>query len=163
MLSVGALAVTLAVVLGALQQRREHPGPATPAPPAAPRETLPDAVSVLREWDSRRAAAWENGDGGGLAELYVPGSRAGAADVALLRGYAERGFRVRGLAMQLLEVDVRRQTPTALRLLVTDRLAGAVAVRGRTRVSLPSDAPSRREVTLRLVDGSWLVDRVRDR
>jgi hypothetical protein len=77
----------------------------------------------------------------------------------MLRAYLRRGLRVR-LHTQVLAVDVRRRTPSRLRLVVTDRLVGATAVGVGTRVPLPRDGPSTRTVVLRRVDGTWLVARV---
>lgn len=160
--SLGSLAVALASLLGVLHARVAPADPAATAHPSTVSDQAPDAVAVLRAWDARRATAWADGDAAALAALYVPRSRAGAADLALLRRYADRGLRVRGMTMQLLAVDVRRESPDHLRLLVTDRLTGAVATRGGTRIGLPGDVASRRWLTLRRVDGAWLVDRVWD-
>lgn len=160
--SLGSLALSLAALLVVLHQAVRPAGPPATSGPLAAADAGPDAIAVLRAWDARRAAAWAAADGAALGTLYVPGSGAGAADVALLRRYADRGLRVRGMTMQLLAVDVRRASPDCLRLLVTDRLTGAVATRGGTRIGLPGDIASRRWLTLRRVDGAWLVDRVWD-
>ena len=50
----------------------------------------------------RRSRAYARGDGAALADLYVAGSRTGAADRAVLRGYRERGLRVTGMRTQVL-------------------------------------------------------------
>jgi len=161
-LSLGSLAVALVALLAVLHARVAPADPAMTAHSSTGSGRTPDAVAVLRGWDARRATAWADGDAAALAALYVPGSGAGAADLTLLRRYADRGLRVRGMTMQLLRVDVRRESPDRLRLLVTDRLTGAVATRGGTRLDLPGDVASRRWLTLRRVDGVWLVDRVWD-
>lgn len=122
----------------------------------------PRAVRVLRAWDDRRADAWARGEPSALTPLYVPGSRTGRVDRAMLRAYAERGLRVTGLRMQLLSVDVLSAEPSALRLLVTDRLASAVAGGHGPTLVLPRDQPSTRLVSLRRWSGSWRVVRVRD-
>lgn len=121
------------------------------------------AIEVLRAWDGRRADAWAAGDPSALTPLYVPGSRTGRADRAMLRAYAERGLRVTGLRMQLLSVDVLSADRGALRLLVTDRLASAVADGHRQDLLLPRDQPSTRLVSLRRWAGSWRVVAVLDR
>ncbi|NUR06996.1 MAG: hypothetical protein HOQ45_08305, partial [Nocardioidaceae bacterium] len=110
-----------------------------------------------RAWDERRAAAWAQGSEAGLRSLYVAGSRAGAADVRLLRGYLARGYVVRGLRTQLLELLVLDRSSSRWRLRVTDRLAAAVAVHGSTRLPLPRDGPSTRDVVLVRAEGSWRV------
>lgn len=133
------------------------PGPA-PVPGAAVAEP-PPALAVLRGWDQRRAEAWSDADPGALARLYVPGSSAGATDVALLRRYRARGYSVRGMRMQLLAVRVLVLRPRLLRVEVTDRLAGATAV-GATEQVLPTDAATTRVLVLRRVGGQWLMARV---
>jgi hypothetical protein len=120
----------------------------------------PAALAVLHAWDVRRARAWARGDTTALASLYVPGSSAGSADVALLRRYQVRGYVVRGMRMQVFAARVLTARPAVLRLEVTDRLAGAVAVRGRVSSGLPADAASRRVLVLRRVRGAWLMARV---
>lgn len=136
----------------------------SPARPGRPEGTGRAAVSgagVLRAWDERRSRAWAAGDPGALRSLYTAGSRAGRADRSMLRRWSERGLRVEGLRMQVLAVRVRARSPVRLVLLVTDRVAGGVAVgRAGVRVHLPRDRASTREVTLRLVAGEWRVGRV---
>jgi hypothetical protein len=116
-------------------------------------------ADLLHAWDDRRAAAWASGDASALRALYTPGSAAGRHDVAMLRAWTARGLRVDGLRMQLIEVDVRRRTPQRLVLAVTDRLAGGVAEPGG--LALPRDRASRHVVTMRWVEGEWLVSRAR--
>lgn len=131
-----------------------------PAPAAEPAGTT--ARSVLAGWDERRSRAWAAGDAAALRRLYVPGSRAGLGDVRMLRAYAARGLRVRGLGTQVLALRLVRETPRLLDLVVTDRVVGGVAVGGGRRVALPADRPSTRRLLLRRVGGRWLLDRVRD-
>jgi hypothetical protein len=131
--------------------------------PASARPAAFPASDVLREWDSARAEAFAEGDAAALRSLYVEGSAAGTSDVALLRAYLRRGLRVEEMHMQLLAVEVLREESRLLRLRVTDRLAGAVAVGDGTRVPLPRDAASTRVVELRLgVDEQWRVSSVRE-
>ncbi|WP_426246663.1 hypothetical protein [Nocardioides sp. LHG3406-4] len=135
--------------------------PAAPAPTGA-RSRPPSAVATLASWDGRRARAWAAGDVEALGRLYVPGSRTGRRDAAMLRAYVDRGLRVRGLRTQVLRARVLRHDGRALVVSVTDRMRGAVAVGEDQRIALPTDRASTREVTLRLVAGSWLVDEVRE-
>ena len=122
----------------------------------------PPAITVLHDWDRRRARAWATGDVRALADLYAPGSRAGRADVALLRSYLQRGLLVRGLRMQVFAVKVLRHRHRRWRLLVTDRLQRAVAFGAGTAVPLPRDRASTRVVSLvRADDGRWRVAAVR--
>jgi hypothetical protein len=137
--------------------------PSGPAPAGA---LVPDdpaeapALSVLRDWDARRSAAWAAGDVDGLALLYVPGSSAGAADVGLLRRYRARGLVVRDLRMQILRVRVVTSRPRRLVLEVTDRVASAIAYAATGARRLPRDAATSHELVLRRVDGAWRMARV---
>lgn len=122
------------------------------------------ASDVLREWDRARSRAYADGDVGALRGLYAVGSEAGRSDVRLLRAYLRRGLVVTGMQVQLLAVEVLHESPTRLRLRVTDRLTGAAAVdRDGTAIRLPRDAVSTRVVEL-VRDGGrgpWRVARVR--
>jgi hypothetical protein len=135
--------------------RAAKPGRAT----AAPRRRVA-ALAVLGAWDVRRAAAWAAGDEAALAALYTDGSAAGRRDRAMLGRYGARGLRVRGMRMQVLAGKVRSRTAGRLVLMVTDRLAHAVAVRRGTRVVLPRDRATRRTIVLRRVAGEWRVAQV---
>jgi len=117
-----------------------------------------DTVRLLRAWDHRRARAYATGDPSALATLYVAGSRTGAADVAVLRGYLRRDLRVTGMRTQLLGADVVERGRRRLTVLVTDVLARAVATSGDRRWALPRDRPSTRRVVLVRVAGEWRVE-----
>lgn len=146
---------------------RDHDVAPAPAPEASavhaaatPAE-LP-ASRVLREWDQARADAFASGDVDALRDLYLARSAAGTSDVRLLRAYLRRGLRVEGMRMQLLAVDVLHEAPDRLRVRVTDRLVGAVAVGNGRRTALPGDAASQRVVELRRNPaGRWRVAWVR--
>lgn len=164
-----ALLVLVAGLLaGWAALRPDPPGGTTHAPPATAavastgaggaRAGAPPAVAalaVLRGWDRARASAWERGDPAALRALYVRGSPAGEADVAMLRRWQVRGLRVHGMRMQVLGVELRARGPSRVVLVVTDRLVGAVAVPGR--LPLPRDQPTRRRLELRRVAGRWLL------
>lgn len=125
-----------------------------PLPAGPPREV--DALGVLREWDALRSAAWAAGDPAGLSALYVPGSAAGAADVAMLERWVARGLRVDGLAQQVLSVGVRVAEDDRLVLVVTDRLVAPVWVtRGERRWRLPRDRPTTRRLVFLRADAVW--------
>jgi hypothetical protein len=117
-----------------------------------------DALRVLKVWDERRSRAYARGDVAALAELYVPGSRTGAADDAVLRGYRDRGLRVTRMRTQVLAARVVHETRGRITLLVTDVLLEAVALdrSGRTW-ALPHDRPSTRRVVLVRRGGAWQV------
>jgi hypothetical protein len=122
-----------------------------------------DALAVLRAWDGRRARAWAASDVVALGRLYTVGSRSGRHDRALLEAYADRGLRVRGLRMQVLAVDVRSRSSRRMVLVVTDRLADAVAVGHGVRVPLPSDRASTWLITFVRAAGEWRVAEVQAR
>jgi hypothetical protein len=162
------LALALTVVAGGCTAGPAEPSPARVAPagespPVADSSAELPASDVLRAWDRARARAFATDDAAALRRLYVPGSAAGTADVGLLRGYRRRGLRVEGMRMQLLRLTVREATPGVLRLRVTDRLVGAVAVGHRVREPLPRDQASTRLLVLRRgQDGRWRIVSVRE-
>lgn len=136
---------------------RMHPAPPAPAVRAGGAA----ALSILHAWDADRARAYAAGRPERLRELYVPGSSAGRADVALLRRYHRRGLRVTGMRTQLLSVAVREHRTGLWRVRVVDRLVGAVAVGQGGRTTLPRDRPSAHDITLRRAgQGRWRVDGV---
>jgi hypothetical protein len=152
------VAAVLGLVSGAavvaVALRGPEPGPGT----VEARPVQPYAVRVLRAWDARRARAYAHADGAALADLYVAGSRTGAADRAVLRGYRDRGLRVTGMRTQVLAARVLRESGRRLVLLVTDVLVDAVAGDGRrARWALPHDRPSTRRVVLVRDRGTWRV------
>jgi hypothetical protein len=154
----GLLTGVTAVVVGVRGDR----------PPHAPRHRAvarvsgaePFAVGVLRRWDVRRSRAYADTDAAALRALYVPGSRAGAADLTVLRGYRARDLRVTGMRTQVLGVRVVGRTPRRLTLVVTDVLAGAVATSAGRRWALPHDRPSTRRVVLMRYGRRWRVAEV---
>lgn len=154
-----ALAVLVAALLAALDARQ--PAPRLDAAPTQAAPVRAEAVSVLAEWDRRRSAAWAAGDPDGLARLYAPGSRAGRADVAMLRRWLDRGLRVTGLRMQVLDVHADEAEGPRRELVVTDRLAGGEAVGRRTRSPLPRDGWSTRRIVLEQAERAWRVVSVR--
>ena len=119
-------------------------------------------ATILADWDERRATAWADGDPAALRALYAKGSRAGAADVRLLRRYADRGLRVTGLRTQVLSLAVLEREDDLLSLMVTDRIVGGRASGGGETVRLPADRASTRRIDLVKVGEEWLVDEVRD-
>ena len=149
-----ALGLVSGVAVVALALRGPEPGRAAVEADTAE----PYGVRVLRAWDVRRSRVYARGDGAALADLYVAGSRTGAADRAVLRGYRDRGLRVTGMRTQVLAARVLRESGRRLVLLVTDVLVDAVADdRGRHRWALPHDRPSTRRVVLVHEDGAWRV------
>ena len=118
------------------------------------------AVAALHAWDERRAAAWAQGDRDALLRLYPRASSAGRADARLLDRYAVRGLVVRNMRMQVLRLRVLVAQPNRIILDVTDRFAGAIAVRvddDRVRRALPADGPTSRRLVLRRDGDQWLM------
>jgi hypothetical protein len=116
-------------------------------------------VGVLAAWDRRRAAAWSAGEAEALRRLYVPGSRAGRADVRLLGTYAAAGVRVRRLTTQVFSVEVLDRRSGRYRLRVVDRVAGGELVQnGRTRPLASGPVVTRRVELVHRPDG-WRVGR----
>lgn len=135
-----------------------------PAVPVAARVgavTVGPAERVLRRWDVRRARAWAHSDPTALRRLYAPGSRAGSADVAMLRRWQRRGVRVAGLRLQVLALHVVRRSSRRLVLRVSDREVGATARVPTGSVVLPRDEPSQHLIVLRRGPGlPWRVSSV---
>jgi hypothetical protein len=129
-------------------------------PVAAPHRCVTRALTVLGDWDRRRARAWTSGSADALSGLYVADSHTARRDVAMLGGYRAHGLRVRSMHRQVLTVHVRACRPRALSLLVTDRLVDAVAVGHGNRTGLPPGRPVTRRVDLRREAGRWRVSEV---
>jgi hypothetical protein len=156
--------VAMASVAATVMGLRRDPAPqvamaSDPPSVAEPRPEI-EAAAVLAAWDADRAAAWASGDVRRLRSLYTPGSVAGNRDVAMLRRWLDRGLVVEGLRTQVLSLHEVRRASDQWVLSVTDRVVDGVA-RGDTTRRLPTDAPTTRTVTLRLVGGRWVVSSVR--
>ncbi len=138
------------------------PTQALPAPRAVDRD--PQAVRVSRilgRWLDERASAYASTDVRAARSLYTRASRAGIADAAMLRAYADRGLVVRRLTTQILSVELLDREGRLLRLGVEARFAGGMVRAGQARQPLPSGGVTRRVVTMVHVDGRWLVRGVR--
>ena len=141
-------------------------GGAVRDPGPTPVATIPvspdaDALTVLRRWDVRRAAAWSAGDPAALARLYVHRSRTGARDVGDLRRWVRRGLRVVGLHQQVTAVRVTDRDPGRIVMVVTERTVDGVAVGARRRTAVPASAWATHRVSLRLSQDRWRVAEVR--
>lgn len=109
--------------------------------------------------DRRRALAYARDDPAALRQVYVAGSRVLAADTATLRRYVADGLCVRGMRLEVTGLSVVRHSRRAAVLAVTDRLAGydVVDARGRLVRHEPGRGPVRWRITLRNVEGRWLI------
>ena len=160
-LVVAGVIVAVALVLPSASPDRSDARDGASTPSGSPSErTAP--LTVLRQWDRARAAAWREADPRALARLYVAGSRAGRADRGLLAAYAARGLRVTGMRMQVASVEVVTATDDRMVLVVTDRLVGAIALGRGARIRLPRDGWSRRRTVLVRTGEDWRVARVSD-
>lgn len=162
-----AVVAVAALVVVAIVHPADAPAPAADArpspaarPPSGPPVSVNEAVAavgVLHDWDRARARAWAAADPAALRRLYVPGSRAGQRDLAMLDRWAARGLRVRRMAMQVLSVALRFRSERRLVLVVTDRLSAAEAVPaggGPARL-LPRDGETTRRLELRRTGKAW--------
>jgi hypothetical protein len=132
--------------------------PSGPAAASAPARTdVVTALSVLHDWDDRRAVAWARSDAAELSSLYVPGSAAGRADVRLLRSYTARGLVVRRLETQVFGVRVVHRSSRRVVLRVLDRVAGGVVEEAGRETPLPSTRPVVRRVELLRGAEDWQV------
>lgn len=152
-----ALLLGLLAGLGAVGLLRlgtsDHAAQAKLRPAAMPAHS--EALDVLHDWDRSRARSWAAGDPTALRRLYVDRSSAGRADARLLRSYVARGLVVRRMARQVLAVEVLASDARRIRMVVTDRLAGGVAVADDHEVRLPGAAASTRTLQLERVGADW--------
>ncbi|WP_182526557.1 hypothetical protein [Nocardioides dongkuii] len=153
------LAVATISVAALVGDRSDAPRVASSATAAATAAAAPrtGALAVLAAWDQRRSEAWADGDAAALADLYEPGSTAGRRDLAMLRAWRERGLRVTGLRMQVLDAEVIDTADARLVLRVTDRVAAARAVGRGLDATLPADRPTTRRITLVRHAEGWRV------
>jgi hypothetical protein len=162
-----SLLATVGVVVGALAvgAPRDHAvrqlAEAGAGPAMAPRPAA-RALTLLRAWDRRRAAAWAEDDPSALRALYLPGSSTGRRDVAMLAAYHRRGLQVTTMRRQVLAVQVRDSDPRTLSLVVTDRLVEARVTGRGVRAVLPRSRPATRRIVLRHERVGWRVDEVYD-
>lgn len=158
------LGLTVCVVLATagLVIVSQRSAPLASPPPSSADKPATGPRGVLADWDARRSAAWAEGDVAALLKLYVAGSRTGRADARMLAAYADRGLHVAGLATQVLALEVLDESAAELTVRVTDRIVGGVVTGAAGGTPLPRDRASTRTLTLRRVDGTWLMVSVRD-
>jgi eukaryotic-like serine/threonine-protein kinase len=103
------------------QAAEEVCGGPVPAPGEAP-PAVEDWTPVLQELYAQRSVAFETLDPSLLCDVYVPASTGLAADVELIRDYAEAGVRPADIAFTVLSTEIVDQTGARVSLLVTDEL-----------------------------------------
>ncbi len=159
------LGLTLCVVLataGVVFVSQRSAPPASPPSSSSADAPATGHRGVLADWDARRSAAWAEGDVAALRELYVAGSHTGRADARMLAAYVDRGLHVAGLATQVLALEMLDESTDELTVRVTDRIVGGVVTGETGGTPLPRDRASTRTLTLRRVEGVWLMATVRD-
>jgi hypothetical protein len=152
-----SIVMTPTVVVMSALVAGSHEVPGRETVPAVATSPTTHALTVLRAWDRRRAAAWADDDASTLRSLYVRGSDAGRRDLAMLAAYRRRALRVRSMRRQVLAMHVRRSTPRLLSIVVTDRLVDGIVSGAGVRTALPESRPATREIELRRAARRWRV------
>lgn len=150
------LLVALLVVL-LVSPMTTPPAVASDVRPPRDRSDVAMALGLLHAWDARRAQAWADEDEQALALLYVPGSRAGRADVRLLRSYVAGDLVVRRLVTQVFSIRVLERSPGRVTVRVLDRVAGGEVEHAGNLSPLPGTRPVVHRVELRRTLGAWRV------
>jgi hypothetical protein len=179
---VGALApwMVVALVWGAVQLVASpgrsgggEPDPAravgavtreAPARETSARETsapAPDWSAILARLDQRRERAYAASDATRLREVYVRRSPVLRHDLSMLRAYRDRGVRLDGVRLRVLDVRLVDRAGPYARLRIVDRLDRATAYTSQGTVRLPRDRATARVVVLRAGAGGWRIAAVR--
>ncbi|ABK52704.1 serine/threonine protein kinase [Acidothermus cellulolyticus 11B] len=136
------------------------PSDGIPARQPADARGTPDWPGVVAELYARRAHALINRDPALLATVYTPTSPLAAADGETVAGLRAVGARVEGFAPRVLSVDVIQADRTTAVLRVTDQLPPYGVATSGGRQANPGRGPVTRLITLRYVDGEWLIDAI---
>jgi hypothetical protein len=137
-------------------------GAATRAAPA--REisaAAPDWPAILARLDGRREWAYAASDPARLRKVYVRRSPVLRHDLSMLRAYRDRGVRLHGVRLRVLDVRLLGRTGPYARLRIVDRLDRTTAYTARGTVRLPRDRATARVVVLRAVADGWRIAAVR--
>ncbi|HEU0103261.1 MAG TPA: hypothetical protein VFR07_13165, partial [Mycobacteriales bacterium] len=133
---------------------------ATPVPSVAPvPEPAPDWAVVLAGLDGLRGQAFGGAGPGPLAEVYVPGSAALAADRAALAALTASGRTASGLAHQVRRVEQTSYGGDRARVRVVDVL-GPQTVRdaaGAVVETLPGRGEASYDVELVRAPAGWRI------
>lgn len=118
---------------------------------------------ALAGLDLQRSLAWSSSSIEAVEALYVDPT-AGAADVAALRQWTDRGLVLESAMLVIGSCTAVTESPDRVRLDVVDRLAPTWAVDTfGLATSLPVDTWSGRHVVLQRVDGVWRYAEVSER
>jgi hypothetical protein len=115
---------------------------------------------VLAVLDARRSRAYARGRPELLRGVYTRRSVVLRRDRALLRRYRDRGLRVVGLHLDVVDLAVQSQRRARTVLRVRDRVAAGAVVGTPARRTLPADPVDTRVVTLRRDPGGWRISGV---
>jgi hypothetical protein len=137
---------------------REAPAHETSAP--AP-DRAPDWPAILARLDQRRERAYAASDATRLREVYVRRSPVLRHDLSMLRAYRDRGVRLDGVRLRVLDVRLVDRAGPYVRLRIVDRLDRATAYTSQGTVRLPRDRATARVVVLRAGAGGWRIAAVR--
>jgi hypothetical protein len=164
-------AVVWAVVQAASPPAAPPSDPATRGIAAGDRESRvttmrarasgPDWPAVLDRLDRRRELAYASEDPTLLRAIYVSGSPVLRHDLAMLRAYAERGVRLTGVRLRILDARLLGRFGRCVRLRVVDRLERPMAHGAEGAVPLPRDRATSRVMVLRGVASGWRIAAVR--
>ena len=115
-------------------------------------------ATTLNGLDRVRAEAFATADPSRLGDVYAPGSTGERRDAAVIASYEQRGGRVVGAELRIIDCRVVRSTDQQAQLEVVDRLGPAHVVwDDGTTTDLPRDRASRRLVVLRRTDEGWRI------
>lgn len=136
---------------------------AHPTAPAAATEGA-DPVAAARRLTERRAAVISAGDVAALTSVEVLGSRAHAADAAILADLAARGLRIDGLSVEVAGVELVSAADTQVRVAVTSVTSGYRQLRadGTTETAVPAGGQRTVVLVLELTSDGFRVTDVLD-
>lgn len=159
---VSTAALFLAVAGGVMWGHRSQSSAAVlPQAPAAGRPAALDWLAIVQRLESARARAVASADMTTLRDVYVAGSPALAADLALVRRLVAWHQHATGFTMSALRVAVLASTPAEATLRVTDQVSAYTLAGGRGVQHQPATSPRTLTMVLRRVDGSWRIAVVR--
>ncbi|MFL6237963.1 MAG: hypothetical protein ACJ735_00530 [Actinomycetes bacterium] len=141
------------------------PPPQTPAATAASSHspaTKPDWRHEMTTLDRRRNTAFVRGNEAALADIYVPGSPALAADRVTLHALVAHHVHARGLHLTVVSVRALRATARAVTLRVVDRLSAydIVDLHGDVVAHHPRRGNHMWRITLVRIGPDWRISAV---
>lgn len=122
---------------------------------------VPDWPAILARLDRRRDRAYAANDPDRLRAVYVAGSTVLRHDLAMLAAYRERGVRLTGVRLRLLDVAMLGRAGPNARLRVVDRLDRPTAHTSKGALRLPQDQATERLIVLREAADGWRIAAVR--